>query len=112
MLQTARLCLRPHAVADYERYVALWDLSEMPAGNGPILALTAEEAWARLLRFIGHWQHFGYGLFIVEDVNTGELIGEVGCAHFRRGMDARFEAAPEGAWRILSSRRRQGFAVE
>jgi RimJ/RimL family protein N-acetyltransferase len=84
----------------------------MPPGNGPVLALGVEEVWARLLRFVGHWTHFGYGLFIVEDSRTGELIGEVGCAHFRRGVAADFDVVPEAAWRVSASRRRQGIALE
>jgi len=112
VLATARLRLRPHEIGDFERYTALWHHSEMLPGNGPVLALTREESWARLLRFLGHWGHFGYGLFLVEDAHTGELIGEVGCAHFCRGVDARFDSVLEGAWRIAASRRRQGIALE
>lgn len=112
MLQTSRLRLRPHRVADFDRYVPLFHASEMPPGNGPVLSLTREECWARLLRFVGHWNHFGYGLFLVEDVHSGELIGEVGCAHWQRGVSERFDAALEAAWRISMSRRRKGIALE
>jgi RimJ/RimL family protein N-acetyltransferase len=112
MLQTSRLRLRPHRVADFEGYVPLWLPSEMQPGSGPVLALTREEAWARLLRFVGHWAHFEYGLFLVEDLSTGELLGEVGCAHFHRSMGADFDAALEGVWRVALSHRRKGIALE
>jgi RimJ/RimL family protein N-acetyltransferase len=112
MLQTSRLILRPHRVADFERYVPLWSADDMPPEIAPLPPLSGEEAWARLLRFVGHWSHFGSGLFLVEDRATGELIGEVGLAHFQRGVHADFDAALEGAWRVAASRRGQGLAVE
>jgi len=111
MILTSRLRLRPHQVADFARYLPLWQQSETPS-PGPAMSLSAEEAWARLLRFVGHWSHFGYGLFIVEDLASGELVGEVGCAHYHRGVDERFETFPEAAWRVLASRRQQGIASE
>lgn len=112
MLETSRLLLRPPRVADFERYLPLWHKSEMAAAPGPNLSLNPEEVWARLLRFVGHWAHFGYGLFLVEDFESHELIGEVGFAHFHRGMGARFDAVPEAAWRVLARRRKRGIAVE
>jgi RimJ/RimL family protein N-acetyltransferase len=112
MLRTSRLLLRPHQVADYDRYVPMWHASETQGGPGPPLTLTPEEAWARLLRFVGHWHHYGWGLFLVEDIANGELVGEVGCALFRRGVGARFDVVPEAAWRVLASRRNQGLALE
>jgi RimJ/RimL family protein N-acetyltransferase len=112
MIKTNRLLLRPHRLEDFERYVPLWDAAEMRRQE-PNMALSAEEAWARLLRFIGHWQCFGYGLFVVEALGSGELIGELGCAQFKRHLgDERFDTVPEAGWRVVSSRRRQGIAIE
>jgi RimJ/RimL family protein N-acetyltransferase len=112
VLETARLRLRPHRVADFESYAALWPPSQASQDIDPLPPLTREEAWARLLRFVGHWTHFGYGLFLVEDARTGELIGEMGCAHFCRGVQASFDSALESGWRLVARRRRQGIAVE
>jgi RimJ/RimL family protein N-acetyltransferase len=112
MLRTSRLLLRPHLVTDLERYALLMGTDESQYDPGAMPPLTVEEAWARLLRFVGHWSHFGYGLFIVEDCLTGELIGEVGYAHFQRGVHPDFDTALEGAWRVAVSRRRQGIALE
>ena len=39
---------------------------------------TREEAWARLLRYAGHWALLGYGFWLVEDRTTGSFVGEVG----------------------------------
>jgi RimJ/RimL family protein N-acetyltransferase len=111
MIHTDRLLLRPHQVADLERYLPLWHQAET-RGPGPELSLSAEDVWARLLRFVGHWSHFGYGLFIVEELSSGDLVGEVGFAQFHRGVGERFDSAPEAAWRILASRRKHGIAGE
>lgn len=90
MIKTRRLCLRPHRAEDFERYLPLWTLPEPPDTPGYALS-SAEEVWARLLRSIGHWAHFGYGFFVVEDLQTGDLVAEAGFANFRRGVEPRLE---------------------
>jgi RimJ/RimL family protein N-acetyltransferase len=110
-VETDRLRLRPHQVADFNRYLPLW-VSPEPPDSQALLQLTPEEVWARLLRFVGHWSHFGYGLFVVEDAASGDIVGEVGLAHFMRGLGARFDEAPEAAWRVLAARRGAGIARE
>lgn len=111
MIETDRLRLRPHRVEDFNRYLPLWLLPEPPGTHAP-LQLTPEEVWSRLLRFVGHWSHFGYGLFLVEDRRSGDIVGEAGVAHFMRGIGASFDDAPEAAWRVLASRRGEGIAKE
>ena len=111
MINTDRLLLRPHQVSDFDRYLPLWHASET-RGPGPDVSLTREEAWARLLRWIGHWAHFGYGLFIVEERSSGTLVGEVGFAQFQRGVGERFDTAPEATWRVLAGKRKRGIAGE
>jgi RimJ/RimL family protein N-acetyltransferase len=110
-VETSRLRLRPHRVADFNRYLPLWVSAEPPDSHA-LLQLTHEEVWARLLRFVGHWSHYGYGLFVVEDSASGEIVAEVGLAHFMRGMGARFDEVPEAAWRVLATRRGAGIARE
>jgi RimJ/RimL family protein N-acetyltransferase len=111
MIETFRLRLRPHRVDDFNRYLPLWRVPEPPGTHAPV-NLTPEDAWSRLLRFVGHWSHFGYGLFVVEERVTGEIVGEVGLAHFMRGIGPRFDDAPEAAWRVLATRRGAGIAGE
>ena len=77
MIETSRLRLRPHQVADFNRYLPLWVSPEPPDTASPMV-LNPEEVWARLLRFLGHWTHFGYGLFLAEDRTSGEIVAEIG----------------------------------
>lgn len=109
VIDTARLRLRPHRVEDYEAYRPIWTQSD---ANPYAFALDAENVWYRLLRWVGHWSHFGYGLFVLEDRATGALLGELGFAHFHRSLGARFDDAPEAAWRVVPHRRGQGLVSE
>jgi RimJ/RimL family protein N-acetyltransferase len=110
IVETPRLRLRPHHADDLEAYLPIWHRGE--AGNPAGFALSEEEAWYRLLRFVGHWSHFGYGLFVVEDRTSGRLIGEAGFARFHRGLGPEFDTDPEAAWRVLPHYRGQGIASE
>ena len=111
MIETKQLRLRQPNVQDINGYCLLF--SE-PAGSEifALPPLSAEDAWSRLLRSIGHWSHFKYGLFIVEHRQSGELIGEAGFANFHRGNGSDFDNYPEAAWRISRSARGKGFASE
>jgi RimJ/RimL family protein N-acetyltransferase len=111
MIETGNLKLRPPVAADFDGYFALYSTQEDPriAFMPP---LNAEDAWARLLRSIGHWTHFGYGLFVIERRDSGELIGEAGFADFHRGHGPGFDRFPEAGWRIATTHRGQGFATE
>lgn len=108
-IHTERLILRPHRVADYDAYLQIWT---QPDPSPFAFQLDAENTWYRLLRWVGHWTHFGYGLFVLEDRASGALLGEAGFAHFRRFIDGRFDTAPEAAWRVVQSRRGEGLAAE
>jgi RimJ/RimL family protein N-acetyltransferase len=101
LIRTPRLLLRPYAVDDFEPYAAIVCSS---AG------LSREDAWNRLLRYIGHWSSFHYGLFAILD--GGRLVGETGFARFGRGLGEAFDASPEASWTIAAERRHQGLAYE
>ena len=60
VLETARLFLRGHEIGDFENTAAMW---ADPQGTRHIggRAFSREESWARLLRYVGHWQMLGYG---------------------------------------------------
>jgi RimJ/RimL family protein N-acetyltransferase len=64
---------------------------------------SAEEVWSRLLRYAGHWAWLGYGYWAIEQKSTGEFVGEVGFADFRRDLSTRLDGIPEIGW-VLAAR--------
>jgi RimJ/RimL family protein N-acetyltransferase len=84
---------------------AMWTYSE----RGP---MAPEESWAQLLRHAGHWALHGYGVFAVEEKETGLLVGEAGFADFHRGFGGDFDPFPEACWSIRTDRQERGYATE
>lgn len=113
MIETSRLLLRPPNIEDWTGYFALWNQAPPAPKLAPSArALDEEQAWARLLRFIGHWRCFDYGPFVAIDRVSNSIIGDVGFALTRRSPGRAFDNAPEGMWRIDQSHQGQGFAKE
>ncbi|WP_420137549.1 GNAT family N-acetyltransferase [Sphingomonas sp.] len=111
MIDTERLLLRPYLPADLPAMLALTSDPELRAfvGNLPD---GEEAAWARLLRWAGHWSLFDCGTFAVFEKASGRLIGEVAAAFFHRGVDPMFDHVPEASWLLSSEARGRGFAYE
>ena len=110
-VETARLILRPYEERDFD---ALRALSSHPdtfrfSERGP---MTGDEAWSRLLRHVGHWALAGYGVFALEDKETGRFVGEAGLCDFRRGLGPRFDGVPEMTWSITAELQGRGLAPE
>ena len=76
-LLTERLRLRPFRADDFEAHARICADPEVMryirAG-----ALTREESWWQLARYMGHWVLRGYGLWAVEERASGRLIGHLG----------------------------------
>ena len=110
-LETTRLVLRPYRETDFEELLAMsadpamWRYSE----RGP---MGSEEAWARLLRNCGHWALSGYGIFAIEEKETGNFVGEAGCSRFRRQLGSDFDPEPEISWAIGAAFQGRGYAAE
>jgi len=110
VIETARLRLRRHRADDLEARIAMTDDRHfMRFVGGPY---DRQENWARILRYIGHWSAFGYGLFAVEERETGRYVGDVGLAHFQRGLGDDFDSHPEAAWMIAEWASGRGYATE
>lgn len=110
MIQTKRLTLRPYTVADYDAYAAMVaDPIVVRHAGAP---MTGEEAWMRLLRFIGYWSVFSHGLFAVLNRKTGQYLGETGLMDFRREVTPRLNTMPEAAWVFTSAAHGKGYAFE
>jgi RimJ/RimL family protein N-acetyltransferase len=110
VIETPRLLLRRHTVADLDSCAGLWSDATVTRyiGGRPF---TREETWARLLRYIGHWEALGFGFWAVEEKATGEFAGELGFADFKREMDPPI-TSPEAGWAFLPRVHGRGYATE
>jgi RimJ/RimL family protein N-acetyltransferase len=109
-LETARLRLRAHRVEDLNDFAALWaDPAVTRYTSGK--PLTREEVWARLLRYIGHWELMGYGFWAIEEPGSGQILGEVGVAEFQRGIEPAL-TLPEAGWILAGRAHGKGYGTE
>ncbi len=110
-VETERLKLRGHTLADAGLVKALWSDPEVTRYIGG-KALTAEECWSRLLRYAGHWALLGFGYWLVEEKATGDFVGEVGFADYRREVEPPLGEAPEAGWVLTPAKHGLGYATE
>lgn len=111
MIETERLTLRPYAIGDFDAYAAM--VADPVVVRHAGTPMTGEEAWARLLRYIGHWSVFGHGLFAVLDKASGTYLGETGFMDFRREVEPKLlPSPPEAAWVFTSAAHGKGYAFE
>lgn len=110
-LETERLILRPYRKDDFAAISAIW--------ADPVIQLyttgrdlTQEETWARTLRNAGLWPLLGFGYWAVEEKSSGDLVGEVGFADFKREMQPSIEGVPEAGWILASRFHGKGYATE
>ncbi len=111
MIETPRLLLRPHGLADVE---PLHRIFTDPLARRFIAAPppSREDVWNRILRYAGHWTLLGFGMFAVLDKATGRFLGEVGLADFGRGLGETFDGLPEAAWIFDPAIHGRGYAFE
>ena len=108
-LETQRLILSAPTLTDASAIAAMWSDPEVVRhiGNVPF---SAEDSWARLLKYVGHWELLGYGTWIVRD-KAGEFVGEVGLFDLHRAIDPAIEG-PEAGWVLARSAHGKGYATE
>lgn len=111
MLETERLRLRGHSLADFDRFAALW-ADERMAGPIGLSPCSVEEAWSRFTRYAGHWAMLGFGTWAVEEKASGHVIGEVGLFDFKRDLPPDFAGRPEHGWAFASAAHGKGYASE
>jgi RimJ/RimL family protein N-acetyltransferase len=110
-LDTERLTLRGHTLADFPECAALWgdpDVTRHIGGR----AFTREECWSRHVRYVGHWALLGFGYWVAREKATGRFVGEVGLAEFKRDVAPPFEGTPEAGWVLATWSHGKGFATE
>ncbi len=111
VLETERLNLRGHREEDFTASSAMWadPVVTRHIGGRP---LSAEESWSRLLRYVGHWALFGFGYWVVEEKASGNFIGELGFADYKRGMEPPLKGTPEIGWILATEFHGKGYATE
>lgn len=111
VLETARLILRAHVAADWDDVHASWshpDVYTRLSGKPS----TREESWGRLLRYRGLWPLLGYGYWAVCERATGDFVGDVGFADFKRAIEPSIAGEPEIGWVLTPSKHGLGYATE
>jgi len=110
-VETERLLLRGHRRDDLADCAAMWGDLEVTRhiGGRPF---TEEEVWARLLRYLGHWDLMGFGYWIVHERASGRFVGEVGFADWRRAIEPPLDGAPELGWALSPWCWGRGYATE
>lgn len=109
--ETERLRLRPHRREDFAASFAMWSdpTTTRFIGGAPS---TEPQAWQRLLTYAGHWQLMGFGYWLAEDKRSGEFIGEIGFADFKRDIVPSIQGEHELGWSITPRARGKGYATE
>jgi RimJ/RimL family protein N-acetyltransferase len=111
ILETDRLKLRPHRLDDFPNCAALWadPLVTKYIGGKP---LTEEEAWVRLLRYVGHWSLMGFGYWAIEEKASGKFLGEGGFQENQRDIAPSLKGMLETGWVFAPHAHGKGYATE
>lgn len=109
-IETERLILKQFTLDDFPALQACWSTPEMAKISGGEIP-TAEAVWARLLRYIGHWQALGYGYWAVFEKATNQYAGAFGFQDAHRDTMPKLEY-PEAGWTLVPEVRGKGYASE
>ncbi len=111
VVETERLRLRGHRLEDFAAIREMWvdPLVVKYIGGKP---RAVEESWLKFLRSAGFWVHLGYGYWIIEDKETGEVAGEVGFGDFKRELTPSNSGEPEIGWSLASRFHGRGIGIE
>lgn len=111
VLNTPRLIIRAHAIADFDAYCALWsdpDVVRFITGT----PFSREASWSRFLRHAGHWHHLGFGFLAIEERQTGRFVGEAGFHDMRREVSPSIEGTLEAGWALTPAVQGRGYGLE
>lgn len=111
IIETERLRLRGHTLADFDASAAMWGDENVTRfiGGKPS---TREESWRRFQSFLGHWHLMSHGYWLMEEKATGAYVGDGGFGSFKRDLgDIAFDA-PEQGWALSPAMQGKGYATE
>ncbi|MGB1237431.1 MAG: GNAT family N-acetyltransferase [Pseudomonadales bacterium] len=103
-LSSPELILRAPRESDFCVYQAFFcDAQASHFYGGP---LSATNAWKQLAMDLGHWHLKGYGVWVIESKETGEVLG--GCGFWWPNAWPR----PELTWWLATAARGRGIATK
>lgn len=102
-IETERLILRAPQAADLPTFTAFYATKRSHMVGGP---RDADESFKALTSRIGHWAVMGYGLWHLEDSETGAFLGWAGL------MNPPSWDEPELGWTVFEQAEGKGLAFE
>lgn len=102
-LSTSRLKLRGPTESDFDDFAAFYASPRSKHVGGP---MTREVAWRQFASLWGHWLLRGYGRWMLERKDNGQVVGNVGL-WYPEGWPE-----PEIGWTLYANGVNQGFATE
>ncbi|MDJ1006721.1 MAG: GNAT family N-acetyltransferase [Paracoccaceae bacterium] len=102
-LDTGRLMLRAPRLADFDAYAAM---VTSPRARYMQARLTRDDAWMWFVSDTAHWPLFGYGALMIDVVETGETVGQVGVT---KGLKY---PEPEIGWLLYDGAEGNGYVTE
>ena len=110
-LETERLTLRAFRAEDLEPLAAMWaDEAVVRFIGGQ--KLSREDTWRRSLAACGQWPYTDWGYWIADLKSSGEVVGQLGFADFKRDMEPSIEGEPELGYVFSPKVHGQGIAHE
>lgn len=111
VIETERLRLRGRTLDDFPFIRDMWadPVTTKFIGGSP---LTEEASWTKFLRMLGHWPALGFGYWIVEERESGRVVGETGFADFKREIEPSLNGQLEMGWAFAPSFHGRGYARE
>jgi RimJ/RimL family protein N-acetyltransferase len=110
-LETPRLRLRALRLDDFDAFAAMWREPAVVRFIGGV-PLAREDAWSRFLRQMGMWHYLGFGVFAVEERETGSFVGVAGFHDLHRDITPSIDGTMEAGWVLSSTVHGRGMAVE
>lgn len=110
-IETDRLILREFRRSDFDDFADVCADPDITRFTGGAITDRAV-AWEKFLRSPGWWSLLGYGLWIVEEKETGRYAGNVGFGFFERAIEPPLPHIPEAAWMLAGWAHGQGYANE
>lgn len=110
-LESQRLRLRAHCLSDFSASFSMWSDPAVTRfiGGKPS---TEQQAWMRLMSYLGHWSLMNFGYWLVEEMASGAFVGEIGFADFKRDMQPSLQGTAELGWALSPAMQGKGYATE